>query len=159
MLLDQSVMWSRKVTNLWCDSEVKSLSNDYTNPNTNPRNLMTLTLTLTNSNNTFWKLFCAGTLWPYAELFSSIHFIILNSNWWHCLKWRQRHRSRHLVVCWWTEALVLFNAPGCFPHPIFFITSIASTNSSTQVILRLLACLKIYAFASQQAFLDCLIKW
>jgi len=32
MKLDQSVMRSQKVTYLWCDSEEKILSNDYTNP-------------------------------------------------------------------------------------------------------------------------------
>jgi len=32
MLLVQSVVWLRKVTNLWCDLEVKFLSDDYTNP-------------------------------------------------------------------------------------------------------------------------------
>jgi len=57
-LLDQSIMWSQKVTNLWCDSEVKFLSNDYTNPNTIPRTLKTLTLTLTDPHDAF-ESFCA----------------------------------------------------------------------------------------------------
>ena len=43
-----------KVTNLWCDLKVKFLSNDYTNP----KILMTLTLTLTNPHNVFER-FCA----------------------------------------------------------------------------------------------------
>jgi len=57
MLLDQSVMWLRKVTNLWCDSKMIFLSNDYTNPNANPKILTTLTLILTNPHGAF-ESFC-----------------------------------------------------------------------------------------------------
>ena len=41
------------------------MSNDYTNPNTNPRILTTLTLTLTDPDET---LLCADNLWLYSEL-------------------------------------------------------------------------------------------
>ena len=61
MLLGQSVLWLRKVTNLWCYSEVKFLSNDYTNP----KILMTLTLTLTNPRDTF-ENFCAPVFWDFV---------------------------------------------------------------------------------------------
>jgi len=58
MLLDQSVMWSRKATNLWCDSELKFLCNDYANHNTNPKTLMALILTLKDPLDAF-ESFCA----------------------------------------------------------------------------------------------------
>jgi len=68
MLLHQNVMWLRKVTNLWCDSEMKFPSNDYTNPNTNPKALTTLTLTLTDPHGAF-ESFCVPVfcdfIWNY----------------------------------------------------------------------------------------------
>jgi len=42
---------------LLCDSEVKFLSDDYTNPNTNPTTLTTLALTLTDPLDAF-ESFC-----------------------------------------------------------------------------------------------------
>ena len=76
MLLDQSVMWFRKVTSLWCDPESTFLSNDYTNPNTNPKTLTTLTLTLTDPRDAF-ECFCApifcDLIWNYF-LDSESHF-------------------------------------------------------------------------------------
>jgi len=50
--------------------ELKFLSNDYTNPNTNPRTLMTLTLTLTDPHGAF-ESFCAPAfcdfVWNYCD--------------------------------------------------------------------------------------------
>jgi len=63
MLLDQSVMWLWKVTDLWCDSEMKFLSNDYTNPNANPK---TLTITLTVLHNAF-ESFCAPLFCDFIQ--------------------------------------------------------------------------------------------
>ena len=51
-LLDLSIMWLQKVTNLWCNSEAKFLSY-YTNHNTNAKILMMLNLILTDPHDAF----------------------------------------------------------------------------------------------------------
>src|SRR6218665_4226508 len=60
--VDQSVMCFRKVTNLRCYSKMKFLSNDYTNPNTNPKTITALTLTLTDTQDAlesyYASIFC-----------------------------------------------------------------------------------------------------
>jgi len=47
-------------------TEVKFLSNDYTNPNTNPKTLATLTLTLTDTHNSS-ESFCALVFCDFAK--------------------------------------------------------------------------------------------
>jgi len=65
-------MWLRKVTHLWCDSEVKFLSNDYTNPNTNPKTFTTLTLTLTDPQNAFER-FCVPVYCDFIRNYLGTH--------------------------------------------------------------------------------------
>src|SRR6218665_850164 len=72
MLLGKSVMRLRKVTNLWCASEVKFLSNDYTNPNTNTKTLTTLSLALTNPHDDFESL-CAPVLCNFVRNYSGAY--------------------------------------------------------------------------------------
>jgi len=118
MLLYQSVMWLRKVTNLWCDSEVKFLSNDYTNPNTNPKTIATLTLTVTDPHEDFEsaceRIFC-DFIWNYSctvdgaivtslqqveqTMWTSVHSNLINYKNTHHLTFRRHtwHR-RHLPV-------------------------------------------------------------
>ena len=69
MLLDQSVMWLRKATDWWCDSAVEFLSNDYTNPNTNPKTLTTLALTLADHHGAF-ESFCAPVFRDFVQNYS-----------------------------------------------------------------------------------------
>jgi len=56
-------------TNLWCDSEVKFLSNDYTDPNTNPKTHKTLNLTQTDLHDAF-EIFCAPVFCYFTRNYS-----------------------------------------------------------------------------------------
>ena len=62
----ESIMWLQKVTNLWCDSEIKFLFNDYTNPNTNPKIFTALILTLTDNLDAF-ESFCAPVFCDFIQ--------------------------------------------------------------------------------------------
>src|SRR6218665_3899183 len=69
-----------KVTNLLCDLEVKLLSNDYTNPNTNPRTLTMLTLTQTDPQDTF-ESFCAPVFCNFIRnYYCTVDGAIVTSN-------------------------------------------------------------------------------
>ena len=78
MLLDQSVIWLQKLTNLWCDSEMKFLSNDYINPNTNPKTLTTLTLTLTDPHDAS-ESFCAPVFCDFIRNYFQESFGLLDT--------------------------------------------------------------------------------
>jgi len=64
MLLDKSVMRLRKATDWWYRSVGDILSNDYTNPNTNPKTITTLTLALTDPH------FCVPLFWDFVRIYS-----------------------------------------------------------------------------------------
>jgi len=72
-------MGLRKVKHLQCDWEMTFLSNDYTNLNTDPNILMTLTLTLTHPHDAF-ENFCERyfvTLYGTIFLDTSIMAVLL----------------------------------------------------------------------------------
>ena len=65
ILGDLRVTWFENSWSFGCDLEVKFMSNDYTNPNTNPKTLTTLTLTLTDHDETFEKILDAVGIWTW----------------------------------------------------------------------------------------------
>jgi len=58
---------------LWCDSEVKFLFNDNTNPNTNPKTLTTLNLTQTDLHDAF-ESFCEPAFCDFIRNYSGSEF-------------------------------------------------------------------------------------